>query len=279
MKVPIDFMQKVELKEKNDIYLKRYEENVSSKIYTQVLENLLVIVLKGKKQLIYQEYELTIEEGQFALFTKGHYIMNQIISEEGYESLLIFLSDDLLRNLPLYPCRESSYDMNCYHGDTSDYMKNEVNALLNIMNSHDNYDKIIYLKIIELLLHIDKEDNTGVFRGLIHSFVQSNHFAEDVTCLYKKYHNIQEISESMHISKSTFKRKFQQSFGCTPHHWVNEQRLQKAVILLDTSDYSITDIGFICGYESLSAFMKQFKKKYGISPGKYKIQNRRTMKQ
>lgn len=39
---------------------------------------------------------------------------------------------------------------------------------------------------------------------------------------------------------------------------------------LDTTDYSVTDIGFICGYESLSTFMNAFKEKFGISPGKYR---------
>ena len=44
----------------------------------------------------------------------------------------------------------------------------------------------------------------------------------------------------------------------------------KAIMLLDTSDYSVTDISFICGFESLSTFMLGFKKKYGVSPGKYR---------
>ncbi|MBQ3514687.1 MAG: helix-turn-helix transcriptional regulator [Lachnospiraceae bacterium] len=30
------------------------------------------------------------------------------------------------------------------------------------------------------------------------------------------------------------------------------------------------DIGFICGFSSLSTFMGQFKKKYGVSPGTYR---------
>lgn len=74
---------------KADIFLKTYVEYESSKIYTKVDENLLVIVLKGKKQLIYQDFETTISEGEYAMFRKGNYIMNQIISDHEYESLII----------------------------------------------------------------------------------------------------------------------------------------------------------------------------------------------
>ena len=84
------------------------------------------------------------------------------------------------------------------------------------------------------------------------------------------YQNVKEMAEAMHMSVSTLKRKFQKDFGCSPHQWMNEQKLEKALMLLDTSDYSITDVGFICGFSSLSTFMGQFKKKYGISPGVYR---------
>ena len=74
---------------KADIFLKTYVEHESSKIYTKVEDNLLVIVLKGKKHLIYQDFETTISEGEYAMFRKGNYIMNQIISDHEYESLII----------------------------------------------------------------------------------------------------------------------------------------------------------------------------------------------
>lgn len=52
--------------------------------------------------------------------------------------------------------------------------------------------------------------------------------------------------------------------------WINEKRLEKAEVLLQTTDYLITDICFLCGYESLSNFIYQFKKIYNISPAKYR---------
>lgn len=38
----------------------------------------------------------------------------------------------------------------------------------------------------------------------------------------------------------------------------------RAIYLLDTSEYSVTDIGFICGFESMSTFMSAFRKRFGV---------------
>lgn len=98
-------------------------------------------------------------------------------------------------------------------------------------------------------------------------FSVNEDFRNHIYRTYMQYENISEMAEAMHMSISTLKRKFQKDFGCSPHLWMNQQKLEKAVMLLDTSDYSVTDIGFICGFSSLSTFMGQFKKKYGVSPG------------
>ena len=78
------------------------------------------------------------------------------------------------------------------------------------------------------------------------------------------------MAETMNMSISTLKRKFLKDFGCSPHLWMNERKLEKALMLLDTTNYSITDIAFICGFSSLSTFMEQFKKKYRVSLGRYR---------
>ena len=54
---------------------------------------------KRIKKLRYQDFEAVISEGEFAIFHKGNYIMNQIISDEQYESLLIFMSDDFMKRV------------------------------------------------------------------------------------------------------------------------------------------------------------------------------------
>lgn len=270
MNVPFDFMSNPQKQFNRQIFLKTYVENKPSKIYTQVTENLLVIVLHGKKHLIYRDYETTVKEGEFALFRKGNYIMNQILSDEKYESLLIFLGDEMLKSISRPSLSSSKEEIPFFKGNTIPYMANEVNSIQQLMVDYDQYEEIIHLKIMELLIYIQKTDQTGAFENFLHSLSMECDFRQNILQNYTYLQNIQEMADAVHMSVSSYKRKFQKTFGCTPHFWANEQKLSKAALLLDTSNYSITDICFICGFSSLSTFHAQFRKKYGISPGIYR---------
>lgn len=272
MRVPESFMSEKQKNEKAELFLKSYIEHEPSKIYTKVEENLLVIVLKGKKRLIYQDFETTISEGEYAIFHKGNYIMNQIISNDCYESLLIFMSDDFLKQIGSLRTKEVRIPTPFYQGSMSPLMQNEVNTIYEILDDKD-YQDVIQLKVMELLIYMKTNDKTGNFENFLCSFSGNENFRNHIYQDYVRYQNITQIASEMHMSISTFKRTFQEEFGCSPHLWMNNQKLKKATMLLDTSDYSVTDIGFICGFSSLSTFMSQFKKKYGISPGIYRKQH------
>lgn len=269
MRVPEDFMNAEQKRKRAEIFLKTYIEHDSSKIYTKVEENLLVVVLKGQKNLIYQDFEARISEGEYALFHKGNYIMNQLISDNQYESLLIFMSDDFLKQVYRLQSTQECASVPFYQGKMIPHMQNEVDKIREFMKQTE-YQEIIQLKIMELLMYIQKEDKTGQFKSFLHSFSGNEDFKSSIYRNYMKVQNISELADAMHMSISTLKRMFQREFGCSPHFWLNSQKLEKAMVLLDESDYSITDIGFICGFASLSTFMGQFKKKYGISPGAYR---------
>ena len=200
--------------------------------------------------------------------------MNQILTGDLYESLLIFLSDDVLKSIPKIEMRTKREVRPYFKGHTIPYMQQEAKAILELMKTPEDYREIIKLKIIELLLHIQRLDEEGILQGFLKSLSDEKSFQEKVVSQYEQYCNLEEIAFAMNMSLSTFKRKFQKEFKCTPHYWINERKVMKAMALLDTSEYSITDISFICGFESLSTFMQVFKKKYGVSPGKYRTVGR-----
>lgn len=221
MKVPENFMDDEQKQKRATIFLKKYIEHKSSKIYTKVEENLLVIVLKGKKNPVYQDFETTISEGEYAIFHKGNYIMNQIIGDGQYESLLIFMSDDFLKKIySLNYIQECSY-VPFYQGKIVSHMQNEVDKIYEFMKQTE-YEDIIQLKIMELLIYIQNEDKTGNFKSFLHSFSANEDFKNSIYRNYMQYQNISEMAVAMHMSISTLKRKFQKEFGVSPHIWMNE---------------------------------------------------------
>ena len=60
-----------------------------------------------------------------------------------------------------------------------------------------------------------------------------------------------------------------------PEEYKNELKLTKAKKLLVTTDDSITDIAYACGFSSASYFAERFSKSEGMLPLQYRNLNRK----
>jgi AraC family transcriptional regulator, dual regulator of chb operon len=65
-------------------------------------------------------------------------------------------------------------------------------------------------------------------------------------------------------------RVFKECFHQTPSQFINELRLNYAANLLTNSDESIVAISLESGFENLSHFYHQFKRKFNISPARFR---------
>ena len=71
-------------------------------------------------------------------------------------------------------------------------------------------------------------------------------------------------------SREHLSRSLKQHYNITPTEYVTELRLNYAVNLMRTSNLSITEVCYECGFSNLSWFYKIFEKKFGESPARYK---------
>lgn len=84
--------------------------------------------------------------------------------------------------------------------------------------------------------------------------------------------NVSKICKSLNISTGYGHRVFKKVYGITPLHFIEEQKYRRAKLLLGTPEYSIEEISYMTGSNSLANFSKQFKKWSGITPSKYQQQ-------
>ncbi len=68
-------------------------------------------------------------------------------------------------------------------------------------------------------------------------------------------------------------RSLKKYYGCTPTELVTRRRLERAALLLRTSNLSIDEIAAKCGFLNLSYFYREFKAHYRLSPRRYRLQN------
>lgn len=82
--------------------------------------------------------------------------------------------------------------------------------------------------------------------------------------------SVDEICDDMKISRTYFHRLYMKAFSVTFRQDVIESRLIHASDLLKNTDLSVTAISEVCGYDSESYFMRQFKKHKGCTPSEFR---------
>ncbi len=87
--------------------------------------------------------------------------------------------------------------------------------------------------------------------------------------------NASEIYKSYPVSHSAFISEFKRITGKNPSDYLKESKLYRAKNLLLATSSSVLDISYEVGYESVSHFIKCFKKKYGETPHKYRNANKK----
>ena len=80
--------------------------------------------------------------------------------------------------------------------------------------------------------------------------------------------SVEELAGQVHMSKYHFLRKFKDLTGVTVHTFITNKRLIHAVEGLKAGK-SITEVYQEAGFTDYSSFLRNFKKTFGVSPGKY----------
>ena len=82
--------------------------------------------------------------------------------------------------------------------------------------------------------------------------------------------SLAEIAEASHLSPYHFARLFRAMFGDSVMNYVRKRRLGRAVDLLKEQRLSMLDIAIECGFGSNEAFTRAFRKRYRLTPSKYR---------
>jgi len=87
---------------------------------------------------------------------------------------------------------------------------------------------------------------------------------------YKKQFQLSELAELSAFSPNYLCRIFKGYTGKTMTEYINERRIQAAMLLLKTSSKQVIDIATLVGFNDLSHFNHLFKRITGTSPNKFR---------
>ena len=81
---------------------------------------------------------------------------------------------------------------------------------------------------------------------------------------------LQDLSATLHFSENYLIRIFRNTFGVTPHAYINLARIRKSKLLLSTSNMTADRIAYECGFHDYAHFFRIFKRSTGYSPKEYR---------
>lgn len=138
-----------------------------------------------------------------------------------------------------------------------------------------NYEFLVKSKLAELIIYAQRckngENSTVISEPVkTEKYKKISEIAEYISENYQSDISLSDISRDFYISKCYLSRIFKEITGFTVNEYINIIRVKKAQQLLEHSEYNITEIAAIIGYDSITYFEKIFKKYLELSPLKYR---------
>jgi AraC-like DNA-binding protein len=82
---------------------------------------------------------------------------------------------------------------------------------------------------------------------------------------------VKEMADLMSLSRSHFTRLFGEKMGMSPRMYLEDLRLKTAADILTGEEVTVKETAARCGIYDVNYFCRLFKKRFGLSPGKYKV--------
>ena len=207
----------------------------------------------------------------------GHMVLFQPRQEQHYEYYAVdrpevywvhFTGSDVKNILRHY---HIPLDKNViYSGSSATYAYLFKELIHEIQTCRTGFEELteMYLRQIFLLIQRSWEERKPTVSSYLQEEIDyarkyfNEHYNEDIS--------IEEYAQSRGMSVSWFLRNFKQMTMKSPMQYILAIRINNAVSLLETTDYTVTEISTIVGYDNPLYFSRIFKKQKGISPSDYR---------
>ena len=137
----------------------------------------------------------------------------------------------------------------------------KTNNIEDMLNHNIDYVTVF----IDLVNQYKNGKKGGVVADLCKDYIAKH--------LYKKI-SINQMADDLHFSRTYMSRKFHQKTGMTIQEYITKERLIHAANLLKYSEASVSDISEYMHFSSPSRFSKYFKDEYGVTPSRYREENK-----
>lgn len=155
-------------------------------------------------------------------------------------------------------------------GNSEEYVQ-LFKQIIKYQNSSCEYDKYMtysyFLRLLHMLIaEFDIErpvSRAHCSNDCVNSAIGyiSDHLTDKLT--------LENVAYAVHLSPIYFHNCFKKATGKTLHTYIEEKRIEKSVFLMQTTDMTLAEIAYACGFSSQSYYSYAFKRHMKKTPRKY----------
>lgn len=231
----------------------------------------LLYVASGKAHFYIKGQEVIVTAGNMVLYQPKQEMHYEYFGKDKPEVYWVHFTGGQVRSI--LKRHDVPMDNNVFYAGNSPtygYLFKEM--ILELQTCRVGYEALLsmYLEQIFVLVQRSRLDKSPVVSshlqeemGIARRYFQE-HYNEDI--------NIEEYALSRNMSVSYFLKKFKEVTTKSPMQYILGIRISNAVSLLESTDYNVTEISTIIGYDNPLYFSRIFKKQKGVSPSDYRKQ-------
>ena len=213
------------------------------------------IIIKGQGAYIYLNKRLPVSEGDIVFIPENIYCYSEWHGSPEIE--VVYVSCFMHYESFCYEPQK----VNCNEGVKNDILKISELLLSDYLGCLEAYS-LFYKVLLEILPQMLRSD--GEYDKTLQTAI------EYITNNWNNNFSVGDLAKKCCMSESALYHMFQKKLGQTPISLLNSIRINIAIEYLENSNYSISTVSRMSGFNSENHFRRVFSELTGTTPLKYR---------
>ena len=233
------------------------------------LDYQLLYIASGKTHFYFNGKDVELSAGQMVLYHPQQEQNYEYFCKDKPEVYWVHFTGGNVRNILRHfdiPLSGNVF----YAGVSSVYTQLFTEIINELQTCRTGYQELVEMYLRQIFLTIQRmrqEQKPAISTYIQKEMEYARHYFNEH---YNEPINIEEFAQSRNMSVSWFMRNFKQVTNQSPLQYILSIRLNNAVSLLESTDYNVTEISTLIGYDNPLYFSRAFKKQHGVSPSDYR---------
>ncbi len=264
--------------------LATFRESAPHTLKPQLYEQCIIFIAQGKKQVLLDGTTYEYRPGHYLAVLAPMPVQCQIVEASASKPLLgatvlldrqrilrVLMKMDQVGPVPAKP--DAIDPSGIFNAPLSDRLLDAIVRLVKTLDDPSEAAIVGEAVIDEIYYRLLKEERGGALVHLLQQRGQIQQVARAVEHVHRNLSEqitVDELAALVNMSSSGFHKKFKEVMHLSPLQYAKQTKLNRAQGYLGQGK-SVSQAGFLVGYNSPAQFSREYKRHFGVSPSEHRV--------